>query len=152
MSRKIQSLTVFFFIMTVALVPLGAYAAHEEIPRIPIDELKKLIDEKADIVIYDAQTKDVFDKGHIKGAVSFPWKPALEDSDLRLLPKGKDTFIITYCDCGPGETDSSDLASQLIEQGFTNVKVLKDPSIRGWKKANYPIELGCSATAACKQP
>lgn len=152
MNRKIKSLTVFLFLIVGTLVPFHVHAAHDEIARIPIDELKKMIDEKADIVIYDAQTKDVFDRGHIKGAVSFPWKPALEESDLRLLPKGKDTFIITYCDCGPGETDSSDLAAQLIEQGFTNVKVLKDPSIRGWKKANYPIELGCSANAACKQP
>jgi len=25
------------------------------------------------------------------------------------------------------------------------VKILKDPSIRGWKKAGYPLELGCPA-------
>jgi rhodanese-related sulfurtransferase len=146
-----------FFVMLCMLVSFTVtaplvYAAHDEIPRITIEHLKKMIDAKADIVIHDAQTKDIFDRGHIKGAVSFPWKPALEASDIRLLPKGKGTFIITYCDCGPGEADSSDLAAQLMKLGYTNVKILQDPSIGGWKKAGYPLDLGCSASAACKQP
>ncbi len=150
MKRLSTSLTVLFFLITLTTTVSYVCAAHDEIPRIPIEELKKLIDEKADIVIYDAQTKAIFDKGHIKGAVSFPWKSVLEDADIRLLPKGKDTFIIVYCDCGPGETDSSDLAAQLIELEYTDVKILKDPSIRGWKKAGYPLELGCPAE--CKLP
>jgi rhodanese-related sulfurtransferase len=150
MKRQKTFFAAICFVIYLTACVSFVFASHDEIPRIPIEDLKKLIDEKADIVIYDAQIKDIFDKGHIKGAVSFPWKQALEDSDIRLLPKGKDTFIITYCDCGPGETDSSDLAAQLIELGYTNVKILKDPSIRGWKKAGYPVELGCSAT--CKQP
>ncbi|MGO9379422.1 MAG: rhodanese-like domain-containing protein [Dissulfurispiraceae bacterium] len=148
MKRLGTSLIMLCFLISLAATVSVVYAAHDEIPRITIEELKKLIDEKADIVIYDAQTKAIFDKGHIKGAVSFPWKPTLEEADIRLLPKGKDTFIIVYCDCGPGETDSSDLAAQLIELEYTNVRILKDPSIRGWKKAGYPLELGCPS--ACK--
>jgi rhodanese-related sulfurtransferase len=32
------------------------------------------------------------------------------------------------------------MAAQLVELGFPNVKVLQDPSIRGWKRAGYPME------------
>ena len=128
-----------------------AHAGHDEIQRISIQELKTLMDQGADIVIYDAQVRDVYAKGHIKGAASLPWKQELEASDIRLLPKSKDAFIVTYCDCGPGETDSSDLAAQLTGLGYTNVKILGDPSIRGWKKSGYPLEKGCSETK-CPEP
>lgn len=143
MKHKISMFIALCLIFSPIAFISTVYAGHEEIPRISLEDLKKMIDEKADIVIYDVRTKEQFDKGHIKGAVSFPWKSALEDSDIRLMPKGKDTFIITYCDCGPGETDSSDYAAQLMDLGYTNVKILQDPSIRGWKKAGYPTELGC---------
>ena len=118
----------------------AAYAAHEEIPRISIAELKKMMDEKADIVVVDAQIKSLYDKGHIKGAVNFPWKQEITSADARVLPKDK--LIVVYCDCGPGESDSSDVAAQLTMLGFPDVKVLADPSIRGWIKAGYPIDKG----------
>ena len=111
---------------------------HPEIPRISIDELKRLIDAKAEVIILDAQLKGIYDKGHIKGALSFPWKPDVSDTDVEKFGNGK--LMVIYCDCGPGAADSSDLAAQLIELGFTNVKILKNPSIRGWEKAGYPME------------
>jgi len=116
----------------------AAFAGHPEIPRISIDELKQLIDTKADVIILDAQLKEIYEKGHIKGAMSFPWKPEVSDADIAIMPRNK--LIVTYCDCGPGESGISDLASQFINFGFDNVKVLKDPSFRGWKKAGYPME------------
>jgi len=111
---------------------------HEEIPRIAIEELKQKMDRGIDIVVLDAQPKTMYDKGHIKGALSFPWAAKLTRWDVRELPRDK--MIIIYCDCGPGEADSSDLAAQLSEMGLSNVKVLADPSIRGWIKVGYPIE------------
>jgi rhodanese-related sulfurtransferase len=111
---------------------------HPEIPRISIDELKKLIDAKAEVIILDAQLKGIYDKGHIKGALSFPWKSDVSDTDVEKYDKDK--LIVIYCDCGPGAADSSDLSAQFIELGFTNVKILQNPSIRGWKQAGYPME------------
>jgi len=137
-SKKIKLLLLAFGSLWFMSFSAVIYAAHEEIPRIPINELKQLIDQKADIVILDAQLKDIYESGHIKGALSFPWKADISEADVRNLPKGK--LIVVYCDCGPGEADSSDVAAQLLELGFPNVKVLGDPSIRGWKKAGYPME------------
>jgi rhodanese-related sulfurtransferase len=136
---KLRISRLFFF--SVALLFLfnaATYAAHDEVPRVTIEELKKIIDTKADVVILDVQSKGVYDKGHIKGALSLPWVEELTDSAVKHLPRTKP--IVAYCDCGPGETDSAGMAAQLIDMGFTEVKVLKDPSIRGWKKAGLPIE------------
>ncbi len=113
-------------------------STHQDIPRITIDELKREMDGGADIVILDAQPKALYDKGHIRGALSFPWSTNLTEGNVRQFPRDK--MIVTYCDCGPGEADGSDLAERLREMGFSNVKVLADPSIRGWMKAGYPVE------------
>lgn len=111
-------------------------STHKEIPRITIEELKQKVDNGGDIVVLDAQPKAIYDKGHIKGALSFPWASKLTQWDVRHIPRDK--MIIIYCDCGPGEADSSELAAQLREMGFNNVKVLADPSIKGWIRAGYP--------------
>jgi len=113
-------------------------STHKEIPRITIEELKQEMDRGVDIVVLDAQPKSMYEKGHIKGARSLPWAAKLTRGDIGELPRDK--MIIIYCDCGPGEADSSDLAAQLGEMGLRNVKVLADPSIRGWIRAGYPIE------------
>jgi phage shock protein E len=113
-------------------------AAQGDIPRISIQELKAMMDSGKPVTIIDAQPKEVYKEGHIKGAISLPWKSQIPLEDVWNLPKDKP--IVTYCDCGPGEADSADVASQLLQFGFENVRVLGDPSIKGWKKANYPLE------------
>jgi len=110
----------------------------EDVPRINIADLKKMIDSGNDVIILDTQPKAVYDKGHIKGAISFPWRKKITILDTEGLPMDK--LIVTYCDCGPGESDSADVAAKLFQMGFGDVKVLKDPSIQGWKKAGYPVE------------
>lgn len=116
----------------------AAFALHEEIPRISVAELKKMIDTNAPVYVIDAQSKETYDKGHIKGAHSLPWKSEITPGDVENLPK--DVLIVTYCDCGPGENDSADTAYQLINLGYPNVKILADPAIKEWKKLGYPME------------
>ena len=110
----------------------------DEVPRISLEELKELMDSGADVVILDCQPRSVYEQGHIKGAISLPWAPEIDEEEVWMLPWDKP--IITYCDCGPGEADSADVALQLIRKGFDDVKVLADPSIRGWMEAGYPME------------
>jgi rhodanese-related sulfurtransferase len=123
-----------------AILGLGSVygAVQGDIPRISIQELKKLMDSGTPVTIIDAQPKEVYDMGHIKGAISLPWKSQIALEDVWSLPG--DQLIVTYCDCGPGESDSADLASQLFRMGYENVKVLGDPSIEGWREAGYPME------------
>jgi len=125
-------------VMTSLLIVSVCAAMQAEISRISIQELKKMIDQGAEVTIIDVQPKAVYDKGHIKGAVSIPWKSQIALDDVWSLASGKP--IVTYCACGPGESDSADIANQLIRMGYDDVKVLKDPSIQGWKEVGYPIE------------
>ncbi len=121
------------------LVFCSVYAAMQgDAPRITIQELKKMVDDGTAVTILDVQPKEVYDMGHIKGATSLPWKMKIALEDVWRLPKNR--LIVTYCDCGPGESDSADVASQLMQMGFDNVKVLQDPAIQGWREAGYPME------------
>jgi len=111
---------------------------QEEMPRISIQELKKMMDDGSPVTIIDVQPKEVYEMGHIKGAISIPWKSQIALEDVWSLPG--DQLIVTYCDCGPGEADSADVAEQLFQMGYETVKVLGDPSIEGWREAGYPME------------
>jgi len=112
----------------------------EDVPRISLNELKELMDSGANITILDNRPREMYEMEHIKGAISLPWSwEGLTEDDLALVPSG--TPIVTYCDCGPGEGDSADVAAQLIEMGVSeDVMVLADPSIYGWIEAGYPTE------------
>jgi rhodanese-related sulfurtransferase len=133
---------LFFVLGTILLTWLiiaGINAAAQgDVPRISIQELKQIMDSGKPVVIIDAQPKEIYKAGHIKGAISIPWRSQIPLEEVWNLPKNKP--VVTYCDCGPGEADSADVATQLIQFGFENVKVLGDPAIKGWKKAGYPIE------------
>ena len=115
----------------------GPSISAEEVPRITIEELKALVDSGTDVVIVDVQPASVYSEWHIAGAINIPWAMELSEADIAKLPKDKP--IITYCDCGPGESDSADTAAKLIRKGFKDVEVLLDPSIRGWEEAGYPM-------------
>jgi rhodanese-related sulfurtransferase len=127
-------------LVAILLSALGAVydAMPAEVPRISIEELKALMDKGSTVTIVDVQPKDIYATGHIKGAISLPYKSQIELEDVMALPE--DRLTVVYCDCGPGEADSSDMAAQLLGFGYEKVKVLKDPSIRGWRAAGYPMD------------
>jgi rhodanese-related sulfurtransferase len=136
---KTKSFFILGSMLLVGLIMAGISAvAQGNVPRISIQELKKMMDAGKPVTIIDAQPKDVYKAGHIKGAISIPWKSQIALEDVFKLPT--DRPVVTYCDCGPGESDSADVASQLLQMGYDDVKVLGDPSIKGWKAAGYPME------------
>ncbi len=132
------------------LLMMGARAAAQvDIPRITIHELKVMIDRGESVMILDTHPKAIFEKVHIKGAVSLPWKARITIQDVSSLPRDKP--IVTYCTCGSGDSTSANVAEQLMRLGFSDVKVLADPSIKGWKEAGYPLEVSAleGLDAAC---
>jgi len=101
--------------------------------QIRADDLKKMMDEKADFVLIDARGHDAYDREHITGAVSIPsdhlGERILKDYD-------KDTTFVTYCtdlDC-----EASTVAATKLERyGYTKVLEYK-PGIDDWKTHRYP--------------
>ncbi|MDQ6693776.1 MAG: rhodanese-like domain-containing protein [Chloroflexota bacterium] len=63
-------------------------------PRIALADFKKMYDDPAKRpLIIDVRGKDVYDQGHIKGAISLPQA----DIDSRVAELPKDKFIVAYC-------------------------------------------------------
>ncbi len=138
-SKYISKLLFFLCIFAASLMIVSvSVEGQEDIPRISIKDLKNMMDQGDEVTIIDVQPKDVYDKGHIKGAVSIPWKSQLLLEDVWSLPGG--VPIVIYCACGPGEADSANIAAQLIKMGYSDVMVLEHPAIQGWKEAGYPVE------------
>ena len=136
---KMKKTVVLFSGLIILLVVSSVCAStHAEVPRITIQELKEMMDNGTEVAIIDTQPPAIYALGHIKGAVSIPWKSQILLEDVWSLRS--EIPIVIYCDCGPGESDSADMASQLMKMGFDDVKVLKHPSVRGWKEAGYPME------------
>ncbi len=111
----------------------------QDIARISPEELKGMIEKGAPVIIVDNRPKAEFDRQHIQGAVSLPWAADAGEQAKKTLPSNK--MIVTYCDCGPGESDSADVANQLILAGFNNVKTLAD-GWTPWLQSGSPVERG----------
>lgn len=121
--------------LAVALVIAPFIASAQEVQSIKPEELKKLIESKADIMVVDNQPKGAYDVGHIPGAVNFPW--AMQIKVPVNLPRNK--VLILYCACSH-EEDSTDVADKLMKEfGYNNIKVLEGGWLR-WVELGYPIE------------
>jgi 3-mercaptopyruvate sulfurtransferase SseA len=117
--------------------PPKACEPTDNIPRITAEELKKLMDEGADMVVVDTRYPYWYRKGHIKGAINFPWAETLREPTV--LPRAK--LLVLYCDCECEET-SGDVAIQLIRDwGYKNIRVLQGGWVE-WIKLGYPTEKG----------
>lgn len=138
---------ILFFSAACAILPVSPYdgstdsaagpggMAHQ-IPRVAPEELKNFLDGGAEIIVVDTMPSEWYKKGHIKGAVNFPWREPLGEPES-LLPRDK--MLVIYCDC-PNEETSADVAQQLARRWkYENIQVLKG----GWEKwvrLGFPTE------------
>jgi rhodanese-related sulfurtransferase len=133
--KHCMSIIAGVFSVILVFSAFAAFAA--DVPQVTPEELKKLIDSNdKSIVVVDVQPKGVYDTGHVKGAINFPWAPDIKSPGG--LPKDK--TLILYCDCGEEEGDSGDTAQQLMSKfGYTKVKTLKGGWSK-WQQLGYPID------------
>jgi 3-mercaptopyruvate sulfurtransferase SseA len=118
---------------TVAELPKSA----DQIQLIKPEDLKKLIDAGADIVVVDNQPAEVYAMGHIKGAVNLPFNMQIRSTGG--LPMDK--LLVLYCACAH-EEDARDVAMQLITRfGYQKIMLLEGGWNR-WVELGYPTEKG----------
>jgi rhodanese-related sulfurtransferase len=99
-------------------------------------------------VFLDARSPEVYDEGHIEGALNVPWENApWDDFDAKLASTLRDfsteTTFIAYCD-GDGCSLSRELAMAMLERGYTEVRVL----VNGWtlwQDKRLPVHRGLAA-------
>jgi rhodanese-related sulfurtransferase len=115
------------------------------VPMITCEELKKMMDEGADLVLVDTRLESGFQRDpHIPGAINIPdttLPPMTEMTiEAKLMSLPWDQTVVFYCDCSD-ESGSIYLAEKLINTGFDaeNVRVLAGGLIR-WLELGYPTE------------
>lgn len=72
--------------------PHSSDEAHARVPRVNVDDLKKLYDAQQ-VTIIDVRDADSYAAGHIAGALHIPM--ASIESQIGFIPKSKQ--IVTYC-------------------------------------------------------
>ncbi len=121
-----KALAIVLFAAALALAPealaKGAQAIRN-VPRISIDELKALMDQKAVLVI-DVRDPESFAKGRIPGAVNVDYTQILKQAEKFA---GEKRTIVTYCACA-NEMTAARASVDLAAKGIPGAKALKG----GW--------------------
>jgi hydroxyacylglutathione hydrolase len=111
-------------------------------PQIAVDELKRLIDEEADLQIIDVRRPGEYNAGHAPGAINAQLA-GLEKSLAQFDPH-RQTAVI----CASGYRSSA-ATGILARHGFENLfNVVGGTS--AWINAGYPVE-GAETSGACQQ-
>lgn len=106
--------------------------AYENIKK---EELKKMIDEKRNFILFDVRQYASFLSKHIKGAKSLP----TEEIDKEATKMDKSKLIVVYCG-GYTCPLSGYAAEKLSKMGF-KVKAYEG-GISEWSEAGLPVESG----------
>jgi membrane protein DedA with SNARE-associated domain/rhodanese-related sulfurtransferase len=110
--------------------------------RITVEELRRLIDERKDILILDVRPPDVRDtEGIIPGAVAA--HPAEIKAVIGIYSGDQETIV--YCAC-PNEASAAMAAKHLRRAGFKRIRPLLG-GIDAWVEAGHPIERHASQLA-----
>jgi rhodanese-related sulfurtransferase len=118
--------------------PPAAQSPESKVPRITVEELKKLMDE-GQVVVVDVRNADAYNSGHIKGAINLPLDK-IQAGKYDELPRDK--RIITYCSCGA--ENSSAAATVLLEKaGFNNGATLLGGTY-AWQQSGGKMKKGSS--------
>ncbi len=95
-------------------------------------DVAKALEEKRKMVILDARATPDWQRGHIVGALPFPFYDV--DKLAKTLPRDG-TWIVAYCACP--HAASGHVVDELRKRGFTNTAVL-DEGIMFWTSKGYP--------------
>jgi rhodanese-related sulfurtransferase len=132
-------------------VPSKAFAEvieHEAgTPWITAEELKKLIDSKADIALFDSRSFEEFFANSIPTAISVPGAELVYR--FKDLVPSPDTMVIVNCG---GRTRSIIGAQSLINAGVPNKVVSLKNGTQAWHLAGYPVLKGVDARAQAVTP
>jgi len=148
-----KMLIVFFAVAL--LVAIAGITPAEEIPTptkldgvkiVSTDEVKAMLGQKG-VYVYDMRKALNYGKGHLKGAVSLPFKWTVDDDDpakrqgqfdMAVLPPDKNAKIIFHSD-GPAGWKSYYASKAAKEAGYKNVMWYRD-GFDDWSKKGYALE------------
>jgi len=119
-------------------------STKKQIREVPVDEVKRLIDQRAPIKVVDVRESDEYAAGRVPGAIWVP-RGFLE---IRIEEKAnRDEALVLYC---AGGTRSALAAKTLQDMGYQNVYSMAGGFTR-WSDAAYPIDKPFVLTAEQKE-
>ncbi|MHC4742253.1 MAG: rhodanese-like domain-containing protein [Planctomycetota bacterium] len=141
MGKSFGGNKMYWVIAIIALAALGAwglrvfqgYSAGENVSQ---TQLKKWIDEGAEVCILDVRSVKEYQSGCIPGAINIGHRDI--SNRLDELAPYKDRKIVVYCESG---IRSRMARKTLNEAGFSKVyRLIGD--MAGWRKAGLPTDSG----------
>jgi rhodanese-related sulfurtransferase len=118
----------------VALLVAACQKPAPEVP-VPVTTVEAVAARvgQADFFLFDANPKDFYDRGHIRGAT---WVP-FNHLEREALPSSHDAQLVFYC-ANELCTASHDAARAAASLGYSNVAVMS-AGYFGWKRAGHPV-------------
>lgn len=98
---------------------------------VTIQEARRLIEDKSDLVILDVRTASEYEDGHIEGAVNIP----VQELSSHLDELSDEDELLVYCRTGNRSAQAVDI---LQDVGFTKIYHM-NAGITGWIEAGYPV-------------
>jgi len=108
-----------------SLLPRGGYGD------VTVQEARRLIEDKPDLVLLDVRTASEYEEGHIEGAVNIP----VQELSVRFDELSPEDELLVYCRTGNRSAQAVDI---LLDLGFTKIYHM-DAGITGWVEAGYPV-------------
>jgi len=118
------------------LLPLAGPPAHpspDPFRLVDAEHVSNLLG-KPGVYVFDANTREVYVRGHLPGARFVSYK----DYPASTLPQDRGATLIFYCK-NPRCMASHEAARRAAEMGYSNVLVMRD-GIDGWGEAGKPVE------------
>jgi rhodanese-related sulfurtransferase len=134
-------LVITFFVLYSASVVHAVDKTPEQVVRetkaaineVSIDEVKKMTDNREEIILLDVRDREEYETGHIPGAINIS-RGSL-DFKVHLIVPDKNKKIIVYC--------GLDLRSPLATKSMNDLGYKKAINMIGglkaWKEAGYPV-------------
>ncbi len=138
LKRKITWQLCFILFLSISLLIQCAKQEQSNVSsasnfqNITVQEVKKTLNAKSDIILLDVRTPDEYAVEHIKGSTLIPVQE-LANRLKELSPKKK---IIVYCKAGSRSLSASEI---LANNGFKHVLNMEG-GINAWKTAGFPTE------------
>ena len=108
-----------------SLLPRGGYGD------VTVQEARRLIEDKPDLVLLDVRTESEYEESHIEGAVNIP----VQELSVRFDELSPEDELLVYCRTGNRSAQAVDI---LLDLGFTKIYHM-DAGITGWVEAGYPV-------------
>lgn len=99
-------------------------------------KVKRLV-ESGTVIVLDVRWPEIYDLGHIPGALNFPLDDFEEDEKALLSKITPEDEIIVYC-AGVTCRDSHTFATRLLEMGFAHVAVYAG-GFAEWEEMGFDV-------------